>query len=140
MKRKVQHAMEFASQWNLHPTPPPPPPLPVLLMLFLFIYSTVLSVKNFDEIFKTMRNSATKWKRIGKGLGFKKKVLDKISNTNALCTFEDDLRDLVYEWLTWAPPENPFPNQKDLATVLRGASLGQPSLLPQDTNTLKNGQ
>ena len=118
------------------------PPCSFINAIFFCLYAIVLSVKNFDEIFDIMRNSASRWKRIGKELGFKKQDLDRISNRNALCIFEDDLRDLVYEWLSWAPPENPFPNQKDLAIamVLQGASLGQASLLSQDANTLKNGQ
>ena len=66
---------------------------------------------------------APKWKKIGKGLGFKKKDLDTISNRNAPCTFEEDLRDLKNDWLRWAPPEHPFPNQKDLAKVLKSLEV-----------------
>ena len=95
---------------------------------FRSIYPSVLTDENTDDIVTVIRKSAGKWKEIGRGLGFKKAELDEISTENARNSAVDYLEALISRWLNWAPPTHPFPNQKDLAAVLRSPEVKEEAL------------
>eukprot|EP00731_Ephydatia_muelleri_P013282 Em0007g592a len=88
----------------------------------------VLNDEHTDDILRIIRKCAAKWKEIGRGLGFKKSELDDISTETGRNTTVDYLEALISRWLNWAPPSHPFPNQKDLAGVLRSSEVKEEAL------------
>lgn len=87
-----------------------------------------MNEEHTDEILKLIRKCSSKWKEIGRGLGFKKSELDEISTETARNSTVDYLEALLSRWLNWAPPVHEFPNQKNLATVLRSSEVKEEAL------------
>ena len=73
-------------------------------------------------ILDCVRPAAPLWKAIGLSLGFPNSELDLIQNKPLLLLEgpEGYLRELLGNWLQWAPPNHSLPTLEDLASAVRG--------------------
>ena len=99
----------------------------IFTLSFNFAYFPVLTEDNIDEIVKIIKNSAPKWREIGRQLGFKKQQLDAVADEKHNSSV-DYLENLLGKWLKWAPPCHKSPNQKALADALRSQDVGEYTL------------
>ena len=74
----------------------------------------------------SMKDVVSKWKEIGLSLGFKKDDLTTIEH-NLSEGPNGYFREMLNQWLRWAPPNDSWPTLEALASALRDAGEEQVS-------------
>jgi len=75
-----------------------------------------------------LKSAAAKWQQIGLELGFLSSELTIIERKPMLLQEGDTdyFREMLTQWLKWAPPNNPWPTLEALSSALQNA--GEESL------------
>ena len=68
-----------------------------------FTETTVLQSEDFDEIYSKLESCASHWMDIGLKLGFTKAEMDSIQQNPMLMTPERCMKQMLRQWLLWAP-------------------------------------
>ena len=79
----------------------------------------VLDPEDVDPLFEVVKSAKSKWRDIGRELGFTLKEMDNIVQKKGISQDQDYFQELLDLWLNWAPPERPFPFTEDLLEALR---------------------
>lgn len=83
-----------------------------------FTGAHVLNPEDVDSLFKILKSANTKWKGIGRELGFAYEERNNIV-PKGTSHDEDYFEELLSIWLKWAPPLKPFPCTENLIKALR---------------------
>ena len=93
----------------------------------------MLGPEDVDSLFEVVKGPKSKWRDIGRELGFTLKEMDNIAQKKGISQDQDYFQELLDLWLNWAPPERPFPCTEDLLDALR--HIGQHRLALKLENT-----
>ena len=80
-----------------------------------------LCAEDHTKIFQFTKQACSKWRRIGRELGFKENELATIQEEGARTSQEDYYAAMLISWLDWAPPNHPTPTVEQLCSALRKA-------------------
>ena len=90
--------------------------------------STRLADIHMSSLLQQLSVHAMKWREIGTYLGFRPGELDNICGHSLLISPTDWLREMLSQWLQWAPGDSrgskSFATLEDLKTALYQAGLG----------------
>ena len=77
----------------------------------------------------SMKDAVSKWKEIGLSLGFKENDLTTIEHNPLLISKGATayFREMLKQWLRWAPPNDSWPTLEALASALRDTGEEQVS-------------
>ena len=85
-----------------------------------------------SSVYKKLEDKAAKWRDIGKELGFREGEMDNIQSDPMLLLQsapKSYLRELLSQWLQWAPGDGrgstSYATKESLRTALLSANLGQ---------------
>ena len=95
----------------------------------------VLDPEDVDSLFEVVKSAKSKWRDIGRELGFALKEVENVVQKKGISQDQDYFQELLDLWLNWAPPERPFPCTEDLLEALR--RIGQHRLALKLENTEK---
>jgi len=86
-----------------------------------FILLDTLTDKDLFVLFQILEPATPKWKTIGLALGFLSYQLTVIERKPMLIPEGDSgyIRDMLNQWLKWAPPNHEWPTVTALATALQ---------------------
>ena len=77
-----------------------------------------------DQLLRKTKRAASKWREIGRELGFSESNLGDITRTTALHTDVDYYSEMLSQWLDWAPPEPHYiPTLGRFTSALRKVGL-----------------
>jgi hypothetical protein len=106
--------------------------LDLLSVLYNYIDGTRLCDNNHSWIYEKLEDRAAKWRDIGRAIGFKQGEMDNIQSDPMLLTQsapKSYLRELLSQWLQWAPGDRRgsigFATKESLRAALLNANLGQ---------------
>lgn len=94
-----------------------------ILFVFAVAMGHLLDPDDIDALFSFVSNAKSKWKEIGRNLGFTMKDLSDIVTMKAVNQDQDCFQELLQRWLNWAPPCRSFPYTEDLVGALRHVEL-----------------
>ena len=77
-----------------------------------------LQSSDLSQVFEKTKSACTKWKAIGRRLGFKNEELSSMVHVDGNTTQEDFYVTMLNQWLKWAPPYHSFPAVQQLSQVL----------------------
>ena len=75
------------------------------------------------EVFKMTKKACSKWKSIGRELGFTEEELSAIVREPGQTGEEDYYSAMLMRWLNWAPPNHSLPSVQQLLSILRGVGF-----------------
>ena len=83
----------------------------------------VLTAKDLGNLTTIMKPAVPKWKTIGDTLGFLDSDLNIIQSSPMLIPEAPAsyFREMLSQWLKWAPPNHPWPTLEALETALRSS-------------------
>jgi len=92
---------------------------------YSFILLDTLTDKDLFVLLQILKPAAPKWKTIGLALGFLYDQLTVIERKPLLIPEGDSgyIRDMLNQWLKWAPPDHDWPTVTALATALQSCQL-----------------
>ena len=79
----------------------------------------ILCDDNHTEVFKMTKKACSKWKGIGRELGFTEEELSTIVREPGQTGEEDYYSAMLMRWLDWAPPNHYLPSVQQLTSALR---------------------
>ena len=90
-------------------------------MLLLVLGDQMLTEQNLHILTEILKPAAPQWKTIGLALGFLDYELNTIEQKPPLITegLPGYFREMLNQWLKWAPPNHSSPTLENLALVLR---------------------
>jgi len=90
-----------------------------------FILLDTLTDKDLFVLLQILEPATPKWKTIGLALGFLYDQLTVIERKPMLIPEGDSgyIRDMLNQWLKWAPPNHEWPTVTALATALQSCQL-----------------
>ena len=83
------------------------------------VNTILLCDDNHTEVFKMTKKAHSKWKGIGRELGFTEDELSSIVREPGQTGEEDYYSAMLMRWLHWAPPNHSLPSVQQLSSVLR---------------------
>ncbi|KAL5491840.1 hypothetical protein EMCRGX_G017205 [Ephydatia muelleri] len=83
------------------------------------VNTILLCDDNHTEVFKMTKKAHSKWKGIGRELGFTDNELSSIVREPGQTGEEDYYSAMLMRWLHWAPPNHSLPSVQQLSSVLR---------------------
>ena len=85
--------------------------------------NVTLSEQDLHNLTKIMRPATPQWRTIGGSLGFPDSDLEIIQHSPSL--FPEGppgyFREMLSQWLKWAPPKHPWPTLKALSVALQSS-------------------
>ena len=100
--------------------------------MYLCIDGTCLSDDDHSYIYDKLKDKATRWRDIGKELGFKEGEMDNIQSNPVLLMQsapKSYLREILTQWLQWAPGDGrgstSYATKESLRAALLEVNLGQ---------------
>ena len=88
-----------------------------------------LHPKNLSILHSTLLPLSPRWKELGHELGFLESELTPIEDHRGLDTPDQQLQQLLRQWLAWAPPKHPLPFSEEILTAL--IQIGETDLASQ---------
>ena len=81
----------------------------------------ILTAKDLDILLCILKPATSQWKTVGLALGFLDHELTIIEQTPLLIPegLNGYFREMLGQWLRWAPPNHSWPNLEDLALALQ---------------------
>ena len=83
----------------------------------------LLDPEDVDKLFAFVESAKSKWRDIGRKLGFTMKDMEGIVTKKGVNQDQDCFQELLDLWLNWAPPCRSFPYTEDLVEALRHVQL-----------------
>ncbi|KAL5493687.1 hypothetical protein EMCRGX_G014899 [Ephydatia muelleri] len=77
-----------------------------------------LHPKNLSILHSTLLPLSPRWKELGHELGFLESELMPIEDHRGLDTPDQQLQQLLRQWLAWAPPKHPLPFSEEILAAL----------------------
>lgn len=91
-----------------------------------------LHPKNLSILHSTLLPLSSRWRELGHELGFLESELAPIGEHRGLATPDQQLQELLRQWLAWAPPKHPLPfSEEVLAALIQLGETNMASCLEQ---------
>ena len=89
-----------------------------VLVDYKVVDKIILQDDNHTELFKLTKKACSKWRGIGRILGFTEEQLSSIVREPGRTGEEDYYSAMLMRWLDWAPPNHNLPSAQQLSSAL----------------------